>query len=312
MRNVDLLRTRESKKKTKYSLNHSMTCYALLALPLIGFFVFTLYPMIWAFIKSAYSYTGIPSETRFVGWDNFKTLFNDEYYWKSWIMTFEYALVKIPLEAVLAFITAYFLTKEIRGTNFFRSLYYLPGIFSVAIIGLVFSNLFDFWGIVNGLLVKFGIIEENIDWLANKGTAFTALLVGGIWNSFGTTVLYFMAAMANVPKDLYESADLDGCGEFGKMVRITLPMIAPVLQVLMLLSINGCLHVGEYILVMTGGAPAGSTHSVLSYQISRIVPGFGELANIGYGSAMSVVTSFIFCVIALGYNKLSDKLKNLY
>ena len=304
------------RRKTKMSpaaKKQAWLCYLLLALPIIGFFVFTLYPMGWATRLSLFSYTGVPSETRFVGFENFKTLFTtDANYWHAWLFTFKYAIIKVPTEAIVAFVTAYFLSKEPKFVDLFRSVYYMPAMFSVAIIGLVFSNIFDFFGVANGLLMKFGLIEENINWFAGEGTATFALLVGGWWNSFGVTVLYFMSALANVPRELYESAELDGAGEIKKIWHVTLPMIAPVYQVLLLLSINSCLHVGEYMLVMTNGAPGGLTHTISSYMTSKIVPGFGEVANLGYASCMSVITSVIFCLVALGYTKLSDRLKNLY
>lgn len=309
---LDSGKTLIKKPKNQYDAKHTLTCYALLALPIIGLLVFTLYPLGWAIRLSWFSYTGVPSETRFIGWDNFATLFADKNYWSSWLMTIEYALLKMPFEAIVSFVTAYFLCKEIRGTNFFRSIYYLPAIFSVAIIGLIFANIFDYFGVANGILMKLGLIKENIDWFSNKGTAMIALLFGGWWNSIGISILYFMAALSNVPKDLYESAEIDGASELTKMMKITLPMIAPVLQILLLLSINGCLHVNEYILVMTNGAPAGTTHTVMSYLTSKIVPGFGTVANIGYASCMSFVTSIIICVVALMYNRLSNKLQNIY
>ena len=297
--------------KKKDNMRHILTCYLLLALPIIGFVVFTIYPILWTLYKSLFSYTGVPSETRFIGFENYLTLFADSEYWNSWKMTLQYAIIKIPLEAVLAFITAYFLTLKIKGANFFRSLYYLPAIFSVAIIGLIFSNIFDYFGIVNGLLVKIGILSEKIDWFSQKWTAFSALLVGGLWNSFGTSVLYYMAALANVPKELYESADIDGASELIKIIKIALPMILPIVAVLLLLSISGCLHVNEYVLVMTNGAPAGSTHTVLSYQTSKIVPGFGTVGNIGYSATMSCITSVLFCCVGIVYSKLSKKLNNI-
>ena len=304
------------RRKTKMSpaaKKQAWTCYLLLALPIIGFLVFTLYPMVWAIRLSWFSYTGVPSETHFVGFDNFKTLFTtDSNYWKAWLFTFKYALIKVPIEAIVAFVTAYFLSKEPKFVNLFRSTYYLPAIFSVAIIGLIFSNIFDYFGVANGLLMKIGLIKENVNWYANEGTATAALLIGGWWNSFGVTVLYFMAALSNVPKELYESAEIDGANEFKKVLNISVPLIMPIFQVLLLLSINGCLQVNEYVLVMTNGAPGGLTHTINSYMTSKIVPGFGVVTNLGYACCMSFITSIILCIIAIIYTRLSDKLKNLY
>lgn len=311
--NIKELKQFNKEKMSAEDKKHAWLCYGLLALPIIGFFVFRLYPIFWAVRLSWFSYTGVSSETRFVAWDNYKTLFTvDANYWRSWLFTFKYAIIKVPIEACVAFITAYFLCKEPKGVNFFRSVYYLPAIFSVAIIALMFSNIFDNFGVVNGLLRKAGLISNNIDWFSKSGTALFALLLGGWWNSLGVNILYFMAALANVPKELYESAELDGANEFQKIIHITAPMIAPIFQILLLLSINGCLHVSEYVLLLSNGSPGGATHTIGSYMISKIVPGFGQVSNIGYASCMSFISSIFFCLIALGYTKLSKKLQNLY
>ncbi len=289
-----------------------MWCYVMVALPVIGFFVFTLYPMLWAMRLSLFSYTGVPSDTRFVGFANFKKLFADQAYLKTWITTLQFTFLKIPVEYVLGFLLASLLTGGRRGANFFRSVYYMPAIVSTAIVGLIFSNLFEFFGPINILLKKVGLISQNVDWFSTKRTALAALVTGSVWASLGTSTMYFMAALATVPKELYESADIEGAGVFTRFFKITLPMIAPMLQVLLMLSIIALLGANEYILVMTNGAPAGTTHTVQSYITSRVVPGFGTVANLGYSSAMSIVTSAVVACISIAYNRISNKMQNLY
>lgn len=119
--------------------------------------------------------------------------------------------------------------------------------------------------------------------------------------------------MQNVPEDVYESAYLDGASPWTVMWKITLPLIAPVAQTILLLAINGTLHTGEYILVTTNGAPGGGTYTVMSYVVGKFVPGFaGTGVNIGYGCAISLVTSAIMGIIAFGYLKLSKKMSEMY
>ena len=300
------------KTKHKYNKSEEIQCYLMIAIPIIGFFVFTLYPLIWAGRLSFFSYTGIPSETRMVGFGNYIKLFADPSYWKAWVTTLQIAGIKLPIEYVLGFLIASLLSRGRKGANFFRSAYYLPAIVSTAIVGFIFSNLFEYYGPINVILQKLGIISENIDWFAKKGTALVALVSSGVWSSLGTMVMYFMAALATVPEELYESADIEGAGPITKFFKITIPMIAPILQMVLMLSIISMLGINESILVMTNGAPAGSTHSVMSYITSRVVPGFGVVSNLGYSSAMCVVTSGIVCVIAILYNMLSKKMKNMY
>lgn len=302
-------------KLSKKKLHNTWQCYLMIATQIIGVLVFTLYPIGWTIQKAFYYYTGVPSETFFTGIENIKTVFTDVTYWKTWLTTLEYCIFKLGIEFPVAFILAIMLNKNIKGRGFFRAMYYLPNIVSVAIIGLIFSNMFDFFGFVNAILIKIGLIKEEIYWLGSFKTSMTVLLAGGVWTGFGINTLYFLAGLQNIPTELYESAYLDGASKFKITTKITLPLMGPVLQTVILLGINGTLHVGEYVLVTTNGAPGGQTLSVLAYQISKFVPGFMDssiVTNIGYGCAMSIITSIIMCVVALSYNKITSKLNDIY
>ena len=171
------------------------------------------------------------------------------------------------------------------------------------------SNLFGYYGIINYGLAKLGIIQDGIDWFASKGTSLAVLVIGSVWNTFGTNVMYFMAALANVPLDVYESAALDGATGAQSFFKITLPLILPVGKIIMLLAIIGTLGTNEYVLVVANGAPAGKTNTVMSYMTQQFVPGFaGANPPIGYGCAMGLITSVLFICIALMQNKLNKKM----
>lgn len=302
-----------SRELSKGSNIEARWCYLMLIFPMIGFLVLKVYPIFWTFRWSFFSYDQVPSNTRFIGLENFKTLFlSDHTYWKTWITTFQFALYKIPIEITLALTIALVLSRDIKGSNFFRTMYYLPNVISVAIVGIMFSNMFSFFGLINAILIKFGLITEGIDWFASKLTAMTVLVIGSIWNTFGINVLYFVAALSNVPKELYECATLDGASARVRFFKITLPSILPVAQIILLLSIVGTLSVNDYILALTAGGPAGTTSSVMSYLTLKFVPGFAEAANppIGYGCALSLVTTILFAVVALLYNLASKKINS--
>ncbi|MBE5040719.1 sugar ABC transporter permease [Oscillospiraceae bacterium DSM 107454] len=300
----------------KKRLSMNVQCYLMIALPLIGFFVFTLYPILWTFRWSVFSYNGVPSETRFIGLDNFIRMFTvDLDYWKAWLNTFKFAICKIPLEYIIAMIAALLLNqKRLKLKGMYRAVYYLPSIISAVVIGLIFSNLFGFFGLMNGILIDLGIVSEGIDWFAGKGSALAVLVISSIWNTFGVNVMYLMAAFANVPEDVYESAKLDGASSVRMFFSITLPMIAPIFQIMLLLSLIGTLSINEFILVMTGGGPGGSTMTVMAYLTQKFVPGFTSEATpaLGYGCALSVVTTILFAVISFIYNAASKKMNDLY
>ena len=292
----------------------ALQCYLMIATQIIGFLVFTLYPLLWAARYAWFYYDGVPSNTHFTAFENFLTIFTrDAMYWKTWLTTFLYAFIKLPIELPLAMILALLLNKKIKGAGIFRALFYLPHIVSVAIVGLIFTNMFDFFGAINGILMKFGIISQGINWFDNKITALIVVAIASSWSTFGINMIYFLGALQTIPADLYEVADIEGMSKFKQFFNITLPMIAPVAQTVLLLAINGTLHANELILVMTGGAPGGETFTVMSYIVKKFVPGFAESqVNIGYGCALAIVTSIIMCVVAGIYTKLSKKMSEIY
>lgn len=300
--------------KNKYDTKHVIECYAMIFLQIVGFFLITLYPIVWAIKQSFYYYNGVISATRFVGFDNFITLFTkDSEYWRTWLTTFEFAIMKLPIELPFAMIIALLLNRKIKGKGILRTIFFMPSIVGVAVVGLIFFNMFDYFGYINAFLVKHNILSLGVEWFSHKWTALTVLVLGSVWCTFGTNVLYFLAALQNVPEELHEAAIIDGISKPREFFSITLPMMAPVLQTVLLLSINGTLHTNEYILVMTGGGPSGTTHTVMSYIVGKFVPGFaGGGVNIGYGCAVSFVTSVFMAIIALVYMKLSSKMSDMY
>lgn len=302
------------KRRMRRKTRKTLACYAILSPQLIGFLVFSLYPILWAASKAFYYYTGTPSATRFVGFENFIKIFTiDSTYWQTWGNTLLFVFGKLPLELPLALLIALCLRRKLKGAGFFRAAFFLPCVISIAIVGLIFTNLFNYFGFINAWLVKLGFIDVPIDWFSSPWSSRLALIIGSVWCSFGTNVLYFISALANVPEELYECAKLDGASGWTTFRKITLPMISPVLSTILLLAINGTLQTSEYILATTKGAPAGSTYTVMAYVVDRFVPGFASAgANVGYGCALSLITAVIMGIIAVIYTRLTAKLQNIY
>ena len=282
-------------------------CYVMLAPQIIGFLVFSIVPMLWAISLSCYNYDMI--RMHFTGLENFKILLTDKAYWTALGNTFLYAIMKIPVELPLALILAVVLSKIKKGAGIYRAVYYLPHVVSIALVALVFSNLFGVFGVINSALVKAGFNMLGHNWFETKLSSMSVVVIADIWMSFGVNVLYFIAALANIPEEVYESAELDGATAFQTFFRITIPMIAPTLQIILMLSIIGTLGINEIIIVMTNGAPGGSTYSVQSYIFQNYAPGIanGDI-NVGYGCAMSLVTGLILASVTGVYMKLSSKI----
>ena len=301
-------------KKRKFFTRHDIECTALIAPAIIGFFVFTLYPILWAVSKSFTYYTGVDSQTTFVGLENFVNIFKGgDGYWTALGNSFLFTLGKLPIELPIAFFLALIISKKHRGFKAARVGLYFPTIISVTVVGLVFTNLFSYSGYMNEILQKLELIDAPVDFFSKKGSALMIIIIASVWQTFGINTIYFMVALANIPEDVYESAKLDGAGALVTLFKITLPLIAPVFATILLLAINGSLQTGDIVLNLTNGAPGGQTEVATTYLLKKIVPGFASpSSNIGAGCATAIINACVYSGVALIYSKFSSKIVSYF
>ena len=247
-----------------------------------------------------------------MGLNNFVRLFTrDATYWKSLITTFILAFGKLLIEIPLAMILALLLNKGIKGTGFFRVTLFLPAIISTAICGLIFSLMFaSYNGIINTMLQNWGWIQKPISWFSNRWTALLVLGLASVWNNFGINMIFFLMALQSVPKELYESASIDGITPVRRFFSITLPMIGPTFQSVLLMAIVGSLKMADLILASTNGQPAGGTEVVMTYVFKYFFGYSGRRVEVGYASAMAVVTGIILAIVSFIYMRMTKKIGN--
>jgi ABC-type sugar transport system permease subunit len=224
--------------------------------------------------------------------------------------TFILSFGKLAVEIPMALFLAILLNKKLKGTGFFRVTLFLPAIISTAIIGLVFSLMFAAYdGVINGILRDIHVIKNNINWFGNKWTALTVLGIASVWQNVGINMIFFLVALQRIPMELYECASLDGASPWGKFRNVTLPMIGPMFQIILLNAIVGSLKVADLILASTNGQPGGTTEVVMTYVFKYFFGYSGRTIEIGYASAMSVVTGFILAAVSVIYLKSTNKMK---
>ena len=281
----------------------------------IGFLLFSVYPIIWVLRWSFFKYNGY-SEPVLVGLGNFIRVFSrDPAYWNSLKNTFLIAGMKMIFEIPLALVLAVLLNNKIKGSSFFRVVFFLPSVFSIAVVGLIFSILFGAYnGIVNAILKNIGLITQNISWFSDKGHAMFVIILVSLWTTFGLNMIYFLMGLQNISKSLYECASIDGANEVQQFFYITMPLVAPILQLVLMLSVLGTMKMTDLILVLTNGAPGGSTEVVMTY-IFKYFFSYGESAamevQFGYASSMAVVTAVILGIVTLIYLKVSKKMQEV-
>ena len=306
----------KTKKKIKKLHSANKIQEILMITPMtIGFLLFSVYPIIWVLRWSFFKYNGY-SEPVFVGLGNFIRVFSrDPAYWNSLKNTFLIAGMKMIFEIPLALVLAVLLNNKIKGSSFFRVVFFLPSVFSIAVVGLIFSILFGAYnGIVNAILKNIGLITQNISWFSDKGHAMFVIILVSLWTTFGLNMIYFLMGLQNISKSLYECASIDGANEVQQFFYITMPLVAPILQLVLMLSVLGTMKMTDLILVLTNGAPGGSTEVVMTY-IFKYFFSYGESAamevQFSYASSMAVVTAVILGIVTLIYLKVSKKMQEV-
>lgn len=281
---------------------------------LIFTLVLGVYPILWAFRYMFYDYKGY-GLARYVGLGNFERLLRDDMFWNSVQNTFVYAGGKILLTLPLSLLLAVILNRKLRGRNFLRALIFMPTIISAAVMAIIFFIIFNSYnGILNQLLIKYGIVSEAVDWLGPDRAMLTVILIA-VWSAIGNYMLLFMAGLQSIPEDLYESASLDGASRVQQFRYITVPMLGPVIQMILMLAIITALKGYESILVLTEGGPFGSTEVMFLYVYKLLFPvSIGTVVEqqIGYGSAVGFTSAVIVSLITVVYFYASKKLNDVY
>jgi len=286
----------------------SVQAVMMLSPMLIGFMIFTYIPILYILKYSIYSYDGFRGHIN--GIENFVRVFTrDSAFWESLLNTVILAGGKLIIEIPLALFFAVLLNKNVKGTGIFRVSLFLPTIISTAIIGLIFSLMFAaYQGVINSMLIDIGFIQRPIDWFGRKWTAMLVLGIASVWSYVGINIIFFLMALQSIPKELHECARLDGAGGVRRFISITLPMIGPIFRVILLNAIIGSLKVNDLVMASTNGQPNGQTEVVMTYIFKYFFGYSGRKAEIGYASAMSVVTGIFLGIITIIYLKASSKM----
>lgn len=272
------------------------------------------YPIFWALRYMFFDYQGY-GVPRFVGLDNFVRVARDDLFWQSVVNTFVYAGGKLLLTLPLSLILAVILNRALRGRHILRAVYFLPTIFSASVMSIVFYIIFNSYnGILNQYLVKFNLADGPIDWLGAGLAMFTVILIAA-WGAVGNYMLLFIAGLQSIPNDVYEAASLDGVNPIQRLWYITIPMLGPVLQMIVMLAITTSLKGYESIMVLTEGGPFNKTEVMYLYVYKLFFPTMGDsvtVQNIGYGSAVGFTTAVIVGLITWLYFWMSRKLSETY
>lgn len=259
--------------------------FPIFVLPtLIAFFMAFVIPFVWGVYLSFFKFKTL-KKTEFVGFDNYINAFKDDNFVNAFKFTALFTIVAIIVINVVAFSLALLLTRKVKGTNFFRTIFFMPNLIGGIVLGYIWNSIF------NAILQRYGTTLVN-----NEKYGFWGLIILMSWQLIGYMMIIYIAGLQNVPTDLKEAADIDGATWWQKLRKITIPMVMPSVTICLFLSLKNCFLLFDQNLSLTGGAPNRKT-AMLALDIYNTF--YGSNGTKGIGQAKAVLFFLCVAVIAL-------------
>jgi multiple sugar transport system permease protein len=287
-------RAQLSKRQRQWQRN--LVAYSFIAPNFLGFAIFTLGPICFAFALAFMHWDG-SNPIRFAGLDNFWRLFSDRAFISAFWNTIIYTAVSVPATMVCALGLAILLNQKIAGRNFFRTAMFFPYVASLVAVAVVWNMLFNpEMGPVNMVLYSMGIDPKNLPrWAADRHWAMITVILFGVWKNMGYYMVIYLAGLQGINSELYEAADLDGASPWQKFWYVTLPQLAPTTFFVSVMLTIQSFKVFDQIFMITQGGPGTST-LVLVYHI------YNEAFiswDLGYSSMIALVLFLLVLVITI-------------
>jgi multiple sugar transport system permease protein len=265
--------------------------YLFIAAPFLQFLLFGLIPVGFS-LYASFTNWSVLTRIKWVGLRNYSELFMDPNFWKALTNTLYY-FIGVPIGMGLALLLAILMNKGRSTDHFFRVVYYLPAVSSVIAISILWQWILNTeYGILNWGLAFFGIKGPN--WLGDPLYIKPALILMGIWCGLGPMIILFVAALKNIPNEYYEAARIDGAGPVSIFLRITLPLLGPVLFYFLVLGfISNMQAFGNIYILASGGGPSYSAASLVYYLWQK---GMGNY-QMGYASAVAWILAVITMIV---------------
>ena len=269
-------------------------------IPLLGFCIFGLIPLLMSVYLCFNSFKGLRLHTaKFVGFENFTEIFQDEMFWKA-VGNTGFVLLATVIALVLSIIISALIATNVRGSKGFKAIYFVPYVCSMVAITFMWKWIYDYnYGVLNTTLMDWGWIKEPISWLGSADYYRVAMLVLLVWSGMGFNIILLTAALIAVPRELHEAAEMDGAGEIKRFFKITLPLISPTIFYLLVMGMIGSLQEFTRFQVMTpDGGPEYQGLTVVFYLYKQLFNASGG-SDLGLASAMGWVIAVLITVVTI-------------
>jgi ABC-type sugar transport system permease subunit len=281
-------------KRSSIRARQAATAYAFLFPAMSILFVFVIWPIIDVFWQSVRGTTFLPPASPYVGLGNFRSIFDDPQFWTDLRTTAIYSAVTVPVTMALALMVALGLRHNNFTSRLLRTVYFLPALSSLAVMGLIWSFLLTpNIGVLNYWLTKLGISAP--DWLGTTTWALPSVIAVAVWVTMGYDMVIFVAGRQGIPEEYYEAARIDGASPWQQFRHVTLPLLTPTTMFVLVTSVIGAFQAFDQIYVMTDGGPLYSTETLVIYMYRYAFENF----QIGYGCSVAVCLFAIVLVFTV-------------
>jgi multiple sugar transport system permease protein len=275
---------------------YRLTPYFFLILPISLYCVWVIGPMFYSVWMSLTNSDGITRQ-EFIGLDNYRRLFNDDVFWTSFFNNLKWLIAFITIPIALGLGLAILLNNDLPGTRFFKAGFFSPMVVSSVVIGLVWSWMYQPYGLINELLSGLGRDGMPIGFLADPDLVTWSIIGAALWRQVGYVMLLYLAGLKNVDKTLVETSRVDGASSFQSFRDIVVPMLQPVTVIIVVISVIDALRSFDLVNIMTRGGPYNQSN-VLAQMM--YIEAFNNY-SMGYGAAIATVLAGISIVFIFAY-----------
>lgn len=266
---------------------------------LIGFSVFTLFPLLFSLFMSVHNWS-IMGDKTFIGFDNFFNMFQDPNFYHALGVTFKYALLLVPINVGIALLLAVLLSAINKAAGIFKTVFYLPSIISGVALALIWTWILKDDGILNYLLSFIGL--DPIPWLRSPDSALWAVVLTTIWAQ-GSMMMVFLSGIKSIPTQVSEAAKMDGATGIRKFVRITMPLLSPTIVYNLIMAIIASFQQLTVVMNLTNGGPLKSTYMYALFVYENAFKKF----QLGYAAANAWVMFLIILALTGAVLYMSKK-----
>lgn len=288
----------------KPNLRRRMTFIGLgFVLPfMIVYAVVVLWPIVLGIRMSFFNWSLLAGSLRGLGFANYRQLFQDAAFWGSLWHTVVFTILSTPPLVILSLALALLVHRKIPAQGVFRLIFFAPFVLPVSIGTLIWGWMYEpGFGLIDSYLTQFGL--HSVNWLTDTQIAMASIVIFTVWWTIGFNFILYLAGLQDIPRDIYEAAEVDGGGRWALLRYITLPLLKRTTILIIVLQILASLKVFDQVYLLTNGGPNNATRPIILYIYQS---GF-ETYRIGYASAMSYVFFLIIVIISVAWFLVSRR-----